>query len=419
MKRYYLICLILFFFGATASGGGFQVSDHSARAMGFGGAFVAMADDASSLYANPSAISFMDGTQLSIGTTIMIPDVGFTFASAPGITYKAQSQVIFPPNLSLTHTFPGGIGVGMSACIPYTLRTDWSPDWPAGRVITHSEIRVVFVSPTVSLKLLPVLSVGLSLNVAYARLLMNRRIGFDATGQSDGSQSLDGSGEAAYGIAAGFLFHPNEAWSVGGAYHSRTSNTIENGNVSFSGIPADQLPNFPNSNFSTHVTTPDYVSGGIGIRPAGWLLLSAEAQYVFWDALSSVTLNFADTRVQSNPAIEKSIPLQWKNSLGIRGGIEIALSAIDLRAGYAFDQTPVPDQYMRPSFPDADRRIVSVGIGYAVSEDLHLDFACAFAHSRNRTVTNSLVEYLPGELLNGTTSFSLTTIGINMSYNWD
>jgi long-chain fatty acid transport protein len=418
--RFFLTFIILFLSAMPAAGGGFQVGDHSARAMGLGGAFVAIPDDASSMYANPSAVSFLSGTHLSIGTTIIMPDVGFTFADSPDNSYKTQSQVIFPPNFALTHTFEGGVGIGLSASIPYTLRYDWSADWPAGRISTHSEIRVVFVSPTLSIRPLKALSLGLSLNVAFARLVMSRRIGFDASGQPDGSQSLDGSGSTSYGVTAGLLYHPNEVWSFGAAYHSRTANDIDNGNATFEGIPPDQEYGFPNSNFSTRLTTPDFVSGGIGIRPADWLYVSGEVNYVMWNVLSSVTLNFSDARVQANPAIEKFIPLNWNNSLSARGGVEVTLASVEFRAGYAFEQTPVPDQYIRPSFPDArNRTVVSFGIGYGVSEDLRLDFGCAFAHSKTRTVSNSLVEYLPGKFLNGDYSLSLTTIGINMSYSWE
>ncbi len=69
--------------------------------------------------------------------------------------------------------------------------------------------------------------------------------------------------------------------------------------------------------------------------------------------------------------------------------------------------------------PDANRRVYSGGIGYAVSEDLHVDFACSFARFEQRSIDNSLVEYLPGAYLNGTYASSMTMIGINMSYSWN
>ncbi len=417
--RLLILSIATFLGSAAASAGGFQLSDHSARAMALGGTFIAASNDVSSLYANPSVLSFLAGTHLSVGTTIMMPDNRFTFADLPGTSWRTESQVIFPPNIALSHTFGSGIGIGVGASIPYTLKNDWNPEWPASGVTTHSEIRVVFVSPTLSVRLMEALSLGLSLNVAYARLVMSRMIGVDGTGEPDGSQSLDGSGEPSYGFAAGVLYRPNPAWSIGAAYRTRTVNSIENGNVTFQGIPANQLPNYPNSNFSTKLRTPEQIAGGISCSPLPWLSIGGEVQYAYWSALSSVDLNFSDSRIQANPTIEKSIPLRWKNSISARGGIEIILGVVSFRAGYAFEQTPVPDAYVRPSFPDANRDILSGGIGYAVSEDLHVDFACSFAHFKDRSVTTSQVVYLPtGETMNGVYASSLTMIGINMSYSW-
>ena len=140
---------------------------------------------------------------------------------------------------------------------------------------------------------------------------------------------------------------------------------------------------------------------------------------MYWSALSSMTLTFADPALQTNPRLEADIPLRWKNALTARSGIEVTLGDVMLRAGFAYEQSPVPDETLRPSLPDANRRVYSGGIGYSVSEDLRLDFAASFASFEQRSITNSLVEYLPGAYLNGTYATSVTMIGINMSYSWN
>ncbi len=417
--RILLHIVVLSLTAATVLAGGFQVSDHSARAMGLGGAFVAAPNDASSLYANPSSISFLSGTHLSVGTTIIVPENKFTFATEPGTTSKTQSQVLFPPNFSLTHTFEGGFAIGVSASIPFSVKNEWSPDWPAGRVTTRSDIRVVYVSPTASVKLLRSLSLGLALNAAFARVQTSCRVGFDALAQPDGTQSMTGSGKTSFGYTAGLLFHPDEVWSLGAAYRSRISVAVEQGNVTFEGIPGSESSNYPNSTFSTTMTIPDHISAGIGCRPFKGLYLGGEVQYMYWSALSSMSLAFADPSLQLNPNIEQNIPLHWQNSVTARSGLEVTLGDVSFRGGIAYEQSPVPDQYMRPSIPDANRRVFSGGIGYAVSEDLHLDFGCSFVKFEERSISNSMVEYLPGEFLNGTYVSSLTMIGINMSYSWD
>jgi long-chain fatty acid transport protein len=167
------------------------------------------------------------------------------------------------------------------------------------------------------------------------------------------------------------------------------------------------------------MTIPDHIAAGIGCSPLKGLYLGGEVEYMYWSTLSAMTLTFADASLQSNPNIETTIPLHWKNSVTVRTGIQVTVGDVDLRDGFGYEQSPVTDQYMRPSIPDAHRRVYSGGIGYAVSEGLRLDFAFSFAKFEERSISNSLVEYLPGAFLNGTYASSLTTIGINMSYSWD
>ncbi len=302
--------------------------------------------------------------------------------------------------------------------MPFSLKNEWSPDWPAGRVTTRSEIRVFYLSPTLAVKLRESLSLGMSLNVSFSKFKSARRIGFDAVGQPDGNQSLSGTGKTSFGFGAGILFHPDEVWSVGAAYRSQIAIPMKTARYLFRESPTEIVA-FPDGEFSTKMTMPDHISAGIGCRPLDGLYLGGEAQYMLWSTLSSMSLTFADPSLRANPAMEDLIPLHWKNSFTARSGIEITLGDVSIRAGYAYEQSPVPDPYMRPSVPDASRNIYSGGIGYAVSQDLRIDFACSLARFKERTVTDSLVEYLPGAYLNGTYGFSLTIIGINMSYAWN
>lgn len=417
--RILLLLIVIFLCAATVSAGGFQVNDHSARAMGLGGALVASPNDAASLYANPSGISFLSGTHLSVGTTIMMPETKFTLATDPGNTSRTQSQVLFPPNISLVHTFEGGFGFGVSASMPFYTKNEWAADWPGGRVSNRTEIRVVFISPAISAKILPFLSLGASLNVAFSRMTTSRRIGFDQVDVRDATQVLDGPGKTSVGFTAGFLLHPDDVWSLGAAYRSRIAIPVEDGSVTFEGIPGQEAARYPNSTFTTRLHIPDHVSAGIGCSPFKALYLSGEVQYMYWSTLSGMTMVFADAALQANPNVQKSIPLRWKNSATARAGMEITLGDIRIRAGYAYEESPVPDEYARPSIPDAKRRVYSGGIGYAVSEGLLLDFAYSFARFDERSVKNSLVEYLPGAYLNGTYASSLTMIGISMSYSWE
>ena len=85
---------------------------------------------------------------------------------------------------------------------------------------------------------------------------------------------------------------------------------------------------------------------------------------------------------------------------------------LDLRAGYFFDQTPVPDETVDPLLPDADRHSFSFGAG------LHnafctLDLAYMWVHFVDRDVHNQDMATLRGE--NGTFKSDVYLLAANLN----
>ncbi len=54
-----------------------------------------------------------------------------------------------------------------------------------------------------------------------------------------------------------------------------------------------------------------------------------------------------------------------------------ATNNLKLRAGFAFDKSPVKDEFRTPRIPDGDRYWLSVGASYRPSENLSLDISYA------------------------------------------
>src|SRR5689334_16453708 len=63
--------------GSTLLGGAFEVLQQGARASGQAEAFSAQADDASAIWYNPAGLTQLDGTNISAGGYIVVPDEHF------------------------------------------------------------------------------------------------------------------------------------------------------------------------------------------------------------------------------------------------------------------------------------------------------------------------------------------------------
>ena len=401
---------------AVAVAGGFQTIEQSSRALGMGGISVGCFNDPAAIHTNPALLSFLEGTNLSFGSTVVLPEHRFTLAGAGESTVKMMSQVFFPPNFSIMHTFGNGVGLAFSTTVPFMLQTEWDQDWVGKRIATKSQLRSTVFSPALGFRLSSGMSVGVALNLAATHVQWSRRIGFPPPQENepDGTVTMDGDSRFGVGFQASLLFQPNDVWSLGAVFQSRMNVDIDKGQIRYTDIPSDLLANYTDGSASSHLTLPESFRIGLGFRPFGRIFLGAEAQFTGWSSFDAITITYQNAVPASD-----DIRQEWRDSFTLRGGIEIGFSDLNLRAGIVFDQTPVPDSYVRPSMPDADRLGYCVGFGYLVGEGLTIDFAIASFKYKDRNVVNSRVEYQPGKFFNGLYTSSSTAVGLNVAYAWN
>jgi long-chain fatty acid transport protein len=401
----------------AAFAGGFEVLGISARSAGMGGSLSMLTGSPTGAYFNPATLTHLEGTQFSIGTTVTLPNFRFTENFDTGESTKMQTQVLFPPNVCLTHTFRSGLGVGIAATIPFSSKTDWGIDWVGRNVIAGSEFRALVLTPMVSFRATAALSVGIGLNVTSFRYVRSARLIPAQTMEPsglEGTERMQADGSPAYGVQLGVLVAPSEVFSLGIAYRSRSKISIEDGSVVYE-WPASAMPppEYSATSFSTSMVLPDKIRAGISFRPVAPLLLVGELELSRWSSFEKQVVTVGDpaTRV-----IEEQ--QDWKDVLGAHAGIELLVGDVALRAGVMLKKSPVPDAQLRPSMPDADCTAYTAGIGYIIGEGLTLDVALQSLDYHDRAITNSAVQSARGLPMNGTYIMSATVVGLNVSYSW-
>ena len=74
-----------------------------------------------------------------------------------------------------------------------------------------------------------------------------------------------------------------------------------------------------------------------------------------WSVYDSLKFEFTD-----NTTLNYSEAKKYKSVIAIRLGAEYKYSRkLDLRAGIAYDQSPVKDGYLSPELPDANQRLLT------------------------------------------------------------
>jgi long-chain fatty acid transport protein len=395
-----------------ALAGGFIVMEQSARAAGMGSLAGSSDSDPSRMFWNPAALSDLRGTNFSFGTTVILPEVRFNGISPAQTESRSTPQVLFPPNFYLTHTFRGRFGVGLSVNFPYAERLEWGSDWTGSTIATRSEIRVASVRAAISIPVGHSTSIGGAVIVNVPKLSIAWRVpsGVDS---SAAIRSIDGNGSPAFRFQVGILHEILDGITVSLAYRNPVSLRINSGQVSSQDASSGSGSTVI-GDFLTTIQLPHEFESGLSWQPCSGFVLSARGSIGLWSALKEQSLEFGPA-----PTRNAAVPLHWRNSASASAGFEFLLGGTALRAGYRWEQSPVPDETLSPVLPDADAHGFSIGLGYHVEEGLVLDFSFSRLEARERKITASHTLTSAGVPFNGLYSGRTTSVGLNISYSWD
>jgi long-chain fatty acid transport protein len=151
------------------------------------------------------------------------------------------------------------------------------------------------------------------------------------------------------------------------------------------------------SNVAAHLTLPRIASAAVSQNLGERTRLLADVTWTGWDSIQSLTIVATDG-ARAGQAVANT-PLNFKNSWRAGLGAEHALTRQWLlRAGLAYDRTPVQDTFRTPRLPDEDRKWLAVGARFQPSEAWSFDFG--YAHLWVQTASSNLspVGGVPGAL---------------------
>ncbi len=403
---------------ATASHAtGFRIGAHGAKAMGMNGAFAAQADDPSAIYYNAAGITQLDGTQVQGGFTfIYAPGSEFeplpgqfslapdTVTPVPASSSDASGKIFTLPTLFATKKLGDRTAIGFGLYVPFGLQVDWPDDWDGRNITTFDSIKATNLDFVVAHDVLPwwTLSAGL----AYVRSnvkLSRTSYGLTAVPGTEGFVDFEGDGWGAT-YEVGTHIRLGERVRIGAQYRHQAVIEYEG---DFNAFVDANGPQFLGASASTKLPLPSTFIVGVAVKPVDWWTVEFDWDYTHWSSFQDLSL-----KIPSQPAIEAGLATQspfpnrkWENSQTFRVGTEFQVTdPLALRLGYAYINTPIPDETLDPILPDADRSAFTVGFGYKITKALTFDFAWEYQYFHERAKNNNVLlgSPAPGLLANGT-----------------
>ena len=392
---------------SAASASGFQVNLGGQKNIGMGGVGVGLSLDQAAMFYNPGALAMVRENGVQVGFNAAIARVSYSSpfdGSQSGIDHKIVTPFNFYAGFGPKE---GKFKAGIAVYTPYGSTLKYNDNWDGRYALTEITLESVYVQPTASYAITPTLSVGAGLIIrAYGQVNLQKDIPLPT---GPGHITLDGKAKTQFGYNAGIFFKPTSKLSAGVSYRSRINAEVENGDVSYKGLPTGASAaiinrSFTANKFSATLPLPAVASVGVGIMPTDKLTIGLDASLTFWSAYRSLDFAFSGNNGNGTTdglvggASTSSSKRYYQDALAFRLGGQYKVSdKLAVRAGASYDFTAVKDGYVGPETPDADRVILTTGLSYQVTEKLGIDASFLFEDFLKRTQTQ-------GQLLdNGTT----------------
>ncbi len=391
-------------FSTNSFAAGFRLPDQDAAAMAMGGAFVAEADNPSAVWYNPAGMTQLDGTRMSAGVIAISPVL--KHKTTLGTTEVSERQVHFPFTLFATHRMNDRTTLGFGVTSPFGLSTDWSALSTTSGVATFSRVKSLDFNPNIAYRLNDSLSLGVGIDFFRVQATLEKMLGPSTLFR------LDGQGYG-WGANAALLYKATDQMNIGFSYRSRAKISVENAQATVAGVPFT----FTNT-VKTEITLPDIMQLGVSYKLSDKTVLNADLEYTLWSTYDRLVMEsntfLALSGGLTNTATDEK---QWKNALAVRIGGQHTLSdQWKVRAGYVYDQTPVPDAHFETRTPDSDRHGFTVGTGYTVGNTT-VDFTYLYLMFKKRTINDSLADGTT-QVLNGTYKSMAHLFGLTAAYKF-
>jgi len=267
---------------------------------------------------------------------------------------------------------------------PFGLQTQYQSDWVGRYQAIRSDIATININPNIAYRVSDWLSVGGGPAIQHAGAEFTNAINSTTVVHlanpslpagltlPDGLAKVTGDSWSV-GYTLGALVEISPGTRLGASYRSQVGHRIE-GTAAFT-VPAPLAasPQFQNTPARADLKTPDVVSlaGSHQISPQ--LILLAEVQWTNWSVVKNLRVERADGSALTDQ------PEQWHGTWFASIGASYRPDPNwTLRGGFAFDPTPVRNQFRTARLPDADRYWLAAGLGYEWTPDLRFD--AAFVH---------------------------------------
>lgn len=420
----FIVAAALAALAADVQASGYRFGSQSVSAQGTADANGAEAADPSTIFYNPAGLARLDGLRISAGATTVAARSRYTdlgsrhFTGQPAGGTAAADYVpdaVAAPSLYISKDMGGRWTAGLGIFVPYGAKLDFGKTWTGRYALTDMKLEAVTVNPSLAFKLDEHHALGFGINAEHMKANLGQAVDVPGAIAALSSPALAGQAGAlagqiaalggnpallraaadghgandvkdwGWGFNLGYLWTVDEDTRMGLSYRSSIVHKLRGSTMwDFSGVTADPVVNRVLAATSHRIDSAALVS----IRTPETLSVNVFHQFnPRWAAMADVswtrnnrldTLNIAFPGTQAGAEV---IRQDWRNTARVSAGANYTYSdALTLRAGVAYDQSPVRDGLAHPALPDGDRTQYSFGGNWKLDAGSSIDLGYSYLH---------------------------------------
>lgn len=368
---------VLLVTAAAANAGGFALREQSAYGQGSSFAGIAAGGALSSMFWNPATMTQFNGTTFELSGAAVLPYAEQKNAAGTTVVNNSGEAAVVPSSY-FSYQVNDKLWVGMAVNAPFGLGVNFPAVWGGtGRFYAQdSNVATYNFNPNIAYKLTDWLSVAVGFQAQYMW------VNYQQWSGGAPNFTLNGTGWG-YGFTAGVTITPTASTTIGIGYRSGINNKID-------GTLANGIGATTNGPINTTVNLPATLT--IGLRQGltdRWTLL-AGYEWTNWSRIgTSAVYQASGAPALGTTGAAITLPFQYSDGHFYSIGAEFKLDpAWTLRAGFAYEKSPITDAVRTPRLPDNDRNWYSAGFSYkpASFAGLTLDVGYSFIDVKNTLI---------------------------------
>ena len=365
----------------------------------------AVAEDASTIFFNPAGMTYIQGTQIVGAIHLIKPNA--EFSGTISSTGKAggnggdAGDLSLAPNFyykrDLNEIFKFGLGINAH----FGLKTEYDPTWMGRFQAIKSEVKTVNINPAIAFKANDKLSLGIGISAMWAQAELTRAYNLGGLGET--TVKIKGD-DWAFGFNAGAIYQATTDTRFSVAYRSKVNQHLKGQSSSPYIAPL-------NTNVIADITLPETFSISAFNQLNDTWDLMGDITWTRWSQFKELRIDFANILPDAVTAEN------WSNTLRYSIGANYHFSDdIKLRAGLAYDEEAISDQFRTARIPGNDRKWVSLGANWKVSPNSNIDVGYAHLFISDASINKN--EGAGNGVLKGTYDGGVNILSAQFTHNF-